>query len=94
MIARCANPNCSAAFDHREGWLYRFPKRPADRTRLARAHFVQHVWLWAACCETYALEYDSELGVTLREFVAQASSPSPRQVIAARAKAPCRCCPR
>ncbi len=83
MIAKCANPSCSAIFDHRAGRLYRFPKRPTEEDSLGNSHCVQHLWLCAVCCETHSLKYDPELGITIAEFLDQTSSPRRSLVIAA-----------
>lgn len=83
MIANCANPGCSATFDYRAGRLYRFPKRPNEKSRLPNGHGVQHFWLCAMCCQVYTLKYEPELGVTLGDLVTPIYSAKRRQVIAA-----------
>lgn len=83
MISKCANPSCSAAFDHRQGRLHRFPKCRAEDGPPANTHSVQHFWLCATCCKTYSLRYDEDLGVTLGLQVEQSSAPEMRQFIAA-----------
>jgi len=80
MISRCANPACLAEFDHREGQLFRFPKRAEDRP--ANTHSVQHFWLCAHCAESYSLEYIENQGVALRPRERQTSVQS-RHFIAA-----------
>jgi len=67
MISRCANPACLAEFDHREGRLFRFPKRAEDRP--ANTHSVQHFWLCADCAQSYLLEYIEKQGVALKPRV-------------------------
>jgi len=83
MIAKCANPNCSAAFDHREGRLFRFPKSPVEDGSPANTHAVQHFWLCATCFQTYSLEYHEGVGVALARHFEKALEPSPRKFIAA-----------
>lgn len=69
MALKCANPNCSATFDHRDGRLFRFPKRPIEAGRPANTHSVQHFWLCGICFQTYSLEYSEAHGVALtRQF--------------------------
>ncbi len=83
MISKCANPSCSAAFDHRQGRLHRFPKCRTEHGPPANTHSVQHFWLCATCCKTYSLRYDEDLGVTLGRQVERGSAPEMRQLIAA-----------
>jgi hypothetical protein len=83
MISKCVNPNCSAAFDHRQGRLHRFPRRRAADGRVANTHSVQHFWLCVACCKTYSLRYDEDLGVTIGRLDGRGLAPEPRQLIAA-----------
>jgi len=84
MITKCANPNCSAAFDHREGRLFRFPKSPSKEGCPANTHAVQHFWLCATCFQTYSLEYHDGLGVAItRQFERVATATSRRFIAAA-----------
>lgn len=64
MISRCANPACLAEFDHRQGQLFRFPKRANGRP--ANTHSVQHFWLCGQCAASYRLEYIENQGVALK----------------------------
>jgi hypothetical protein len=64
MISRCGNPACLAEFDHREGRLFRFPKRSKDQP--GNTHSVQHFWLCADCSKLYSLEYVENQGVALK----------------------------
>jgi hypothetical protein len=64
MISQCANPVCLAEFDHREGRLFRFPKKAKDHP--VNTHAVQHFWLCANCAKSYSLEYVENLGVALK----------------------------
>jgi len=83
VIAKCANPSCSAAFDHRQGRLHRFPKCRTEDGPPANTHSVQHFWLCATCCKTYSLRYDEHLGVTLGRQSERGSVSERRQLIAA-----------
>jgi hypothetical protein len=65
MVSKCANPSCGATFDHREGRLFRFPKRPIDGGRPANTHSVQHFWLCGNCVREYLLEYQDGVGVAI-----------------------------
>jgi hypothetical protein len=82
MISACSNPCCSATFTHRQGRLFRLPKRPMDDGRPSNTHSVQHFWLCADCCETYSLEYDKNLGVAITHSFQGFPSPELRQIIA------------
>jgi hypothetical protein len=80
MISRCANPVCLAKFGHREGRLFRFPKRAKDQP--ANTHAVQHFWLCGACSKLYSLEYIENQGVALKPRAKEAPTES-RHFIAA-----------
>lgn len=80
MISRCANPACPAGFDHREGQLFRFPKRAQDQP--TNTHSVQHFWLCGNCSKLYSLEYIENQGVALRPNP-EAACPMSRHFIAA-----------
>lgn len=82
MISTCSNPCCSATFIHRQGRLFRLPKRPMEDGRPANTHSVQHFWLCADCCETYSLEYDESLGVAITLRLQGVPAPRLRQIIA------------
>ena len=69
MVSKCANPNCSAAFHHRRGRLFRFPKRPVQDSCPAPTDSVQHFWLCEVCSATYSLEYHEAKGVALRRHL-------------------------
>jgi hypothetical protein len=82
MISKCANPHCSAMFVHRQGRLFRLPKRSIEDGSQANIHSVQHFWLCANCCETYLLEYDERLGVAITPHFERVPVPRLRQFIA------------
>lgn len=82
MVSKCANPNCSATFDHRRGRLFRFPKRPEGEGHPANTHCVQHFWLCEACFSTYSLEYHEGQGVALARHFEKALGSGSRKFIA------------
>jgi len=82
MALKCANPNCSVTFDHREGRLFRFPKRPIEDGRPANTHSVQHFWLCGTCFQTFSLEYCEGQGVALTRHFERTIKSSPRKFIA------------
>ena len=63
MLSRCANPDCAASFDYRQGRLIRFPQSHPESQEPATTHPVKHFWLCEACSETYKLEDRKDLGV-------------------------------
>jgi hypothetical protein len=81
MISRCANPGCLAGFDHREGQLFRFPKKAKDQAR--NTHSVQHFWLCAGCSKVYSLEYIENQGVAPKARLERARRDSRRFIAAA-----------
>jgi len=83
MVLKCANPNCSATFNHREGRLFRFPKRPIEDGRPANTHSVQHFWLCELCFATYSLEYHDGLGVAIIRQFERPAGPRSRKFISA-----------
>jgi hypothetical protein len=54
----CANPECLAPFNYREGHIYCFHQDTAERAP-TNSHAVKHFWLCRDCFKTYALEYRS-----------------------------------
>ncbi|MGA3294166.1 MAG: hypothetical protein ABSE45_09330 [Candidatus Acidiferrales bacterium] len=83
MVSKCANPDCSATFDHRRGKLFRFPKRSLQGDRPANTHSVQHFWLCGECFEAFFLEYHESHGVTMKPHVEKAPASGSPKVIAA-----------
>ena len=62
MLAKCANPHCSAEFRYlKQGKL--FLREPlinsASRAKSARG-VLQRYWLCAACCELFTVENDGQ----------------------------------
>lgn len=64
MFLRCANPQCFAQFDYREGQLIRAPKQ-AQKAELSVAGEVEHFWLCGKCATQYFLEYRQDKGVVM-----------------------------
>jgi hypothetical protein len=62
-FTRCANPDCGASFDYRQGQLFRFPQSHGHRKTRAGSHSVKHLWLCKACSEIYTLVYRAGFGV-------------------------------
>lgn len=83
MVSKCANPSCRAKFDHREGRLFRFPKRPVEDGRPANTHSVQHFWLCGRCFRAYLLEYHDGVGVAITRHLDGTPTPGARKFIAA-----------
>ena len=67
MFSVCANPDCHAPFDYRQGRLFRFHKSYPAGERLRNTHGVQHFWLCGVCCGTYTLEYRDGCGVLMKD---------------------------
>ncbi len=62
-FSKCANPNCGASFDYRQGQLFRFHDSHTGRKTAGCAYTVRHLWLCKACSEIYTLVYREDLGV-------------------------------
>jgi len=74
MLAKCANPACSATFRYlHEGRLFAFeskrdaPKRgpPSDPEDPGRSHSPQCFWLCSSCCSAMTVQPDGDHGVTV-----------------------------
>ena len=74
MLAKCANPACSARFRYfHEGKLFVFepksdaPMRgpPADPDYLGKSHAPEYFWLCSSCCPAMTLQPDGDHGVTV-----------------------------
>lgn len=74
MLAKCANPACSARFRYfHEGRLFVFgpkpdaPMRgpPADPDYVVRSHSPQYFWLCSSCCTAMTVQPDGDHGVTV-----------------------------
>jgi hypothetical protein len=67
MFSVCANPDCQAPFDYRQGRLFRFHKDNPAGERAPNTHSVQHFWLCGVCCGAYTLEYRDGYGVLIKD---------------------------
>ncbi|MGB9464737.1 MAG: hypothetical protein WBR10_06465 [Candidatus Acidiferrum sp.] len=65
MFSSCANPDCRAAFDYREGHLFRFHKAYPAGEKPPNTHAVQHLWLCGNCSSGYTLAYEDGYGVVI-----------------------------
>ena len=65
MFSRCANPDCAASFDYRQGRLFRFHQSHPESQASVNSHSLKHFWLCKACSETYTLEYLKGFGVLM-----------------------------
>jgi hypothetical protein len=84
MFSKCANPDCAAPFDYRQGQLFRFQQSHPEGPPPAKTHSVKHFWLCQACSETYALEYRKGLGVLIdRRAEMRSDKHAPRLIVAA-----------
>jgi len=72
MLAKCANPECSATFRYfHEGKLFVFEPKPdaplrgppADPDYAGRSHAPQCFWLCSACCSAMTVRPDGDHGV-------------------------------
>jgi hypothetical protein len=66
MVSGCANPECAASFDYRQGRYFRFSLSPAEGESPANTHSVRHFWLCRDCVGTYTLERRGDSGVLIR----------------------------
>ena len=83
MLSRCANPECSVAFDYHQGELFRFHKNHAPNEPPPNTHSVQHFWLCGACSLRYTLEYREDQGVILHTNMENALQSEWNRLIAA-----------
>ena len=74
MLAKCANPACSAAFHYfHEGKLFAIESsadsqrmgRPSDPEYTGRPHSLQYFWLCSSCCCAMTVQSDRDRGVTV-----------------------------
>jgi hypothetical protein len=66
MFSVCANPECLAPFDYRQGRLFRFHKDHPTGEAPPNTHSVQHFWLCGVCELRYTLEYRNGRGVLIK----------------------------
>jgi hypothetical protein len=62
MVARCANPRCSAEFRFlKEGKLFLAERTAIEQSRSAGRlppRALQHFWLYDACCQRFTVVRD------------------------------------
>jgi hypothetical protein len=66
MFSFCANPDCQAPFDYRQGRLFRFHKDHPVGEKPPNTHSVQHFWMCGVCCGIYTLEHLAGRGVVIK----------------------------
>jgi hypothetical protein len=70
MVLNCANPACSAPFEHRRGRIFRFHQSHPKGEEPKHSHAVRHFWLCLKCSETHSLEYHGgRVAVVPRRFI-------------------------
>ena len=85
MLAKCANPACSATFRYlHEGKLFAIESRadslkrgpPADAEYASRSKSPQNFWLCSSCCRDLTVQTDGDHGITLvgKETAPQSAS--------------------
>ena len=74
MLAKCANPACSATFRYfHEGKLFVFEPKPdaplrgppAYQDYLGGSHAPQYFWLCSSCCSAMTIQSDGDHGINL-----------------------------
>ena len=74
MLAKCANPGCSATFRYfHEGRLFAIESRvdsprrgpPADPEYTSSPPSLQYFWLCSSCCRAMTVQSDGDRGVTI-----------------------------
>jgi hypothetical protein len=74
MLAKCANPVCSATFRYlHEGKLYGIESKPvsfgrkswADPEYTGKSHTLEYFWLCSSCCCAMRVQSDGIRGITL-----------------------------
>ncbi len=74
MLAKCANPACSATFRYlHEGKLYAIEstagsprwKPHADPEYGSSVHTLEYFWLCSSCCCAMSVQSDGDHGITL-----------------------------
>jgi hypothetical protein len=76
MLARCANPVCSATFRYfHEGRLFVFETKPdaplrgppADPDYLGKLHTPEYFWLCSSCCSAMTVRRDGDQAVLVHK---------------------------
>lgn len=65
MCSKCANPDCSTAFNYRQGRIFRFHRPAESGDSPAKHHSIRHFWLCNSCSEMYTLKYLGDRGVLI-----------------------------
>ena len=74
MLAKCANPVCSATFRYlHEGKLFAIESKadslkrgpPADPEYTGKSHSPQYFWLCSSCCSAMTVESDGDHGISV-----------------------------
>ncbi len=74
MLAKCANPACSAIFHYfHEGKLFAIESRatslagspPADREYRGNHNSPQYYWLCSSCCHALTVQPNGDHGISL-----------------------------
>jgi hypothetical protein len=74
MLAKCANPACSATFRYlHEGRLFAINSKvdslewgpPADPEYMSKSKSPQYFWLCSSCCRAITVQSDGDHGITL-----------------------------
>ncbi len=74
MLAKCANPACSAKFLYlHEGKLFAVESRvdpqkrgpPTDPEYVGKPHTLEYFWLCSSCCCAMTVQSDGDRGITL-----------------------------
>src|ERR1700719_2121576 len=65
MFLKCANPDCSAGFDYRQGRIYIFRNHASEEGAHQNAHAVRHYWLCEQCVAVFTLEDRKRDGVLI-----------------------------
>ena len=88
MCTKCANPECSAAFNYRQGRIFRFPRRPEPGEAPLTSNSIMHFWLCNPCSALYNLEYLSgRSALVTHRFKHPADHPPKRRNIRAKPRA-------
>ncbi len=85
MLAKCANPKCSARLRYfRGGRIFRLGRDRAADLRIEEndvsSSAVEYFWLCPACCRSLTLSYDPYRGVVAVDTAPQWSKSRQREV--------------
>jgi hypothetical protein len=74
MLAKCANPACSATFRYlHEGKLFAIESKadaltrgpPADPEYMGKSSLPQYSWLCSSCCRAMTVQPDGDHGINV-----------------------------